>query len=182
MPVKFESQQGVPQGPLIDAVESRAAPRRGILKACAADAVASLRIRRRNSATRASGPDVWGEEVAALRAKEGFRRWRGTGMGRKRRGKGTQTVQTAVLVQPQCVLHAVQDRTQPAATCRCVRLMVMRHGVRKGVQKARSMVCPQHRAGAGSARSWHFLWRACGPSRAPRHAGRQLLRGVRADP
>ena len=118
MPVKFESQQGVPQGPLIDAVESRAAPRRGILKACAADAVASLWVRRRNAAARASGPGVWGEQGAALGAKEGFRRWRGMGVRRKRRGKGTQTVQTAVLVQPQSVLHAGQRRTQPAATSR----------------------------------------------------------------
>ena len=183
MPVKLEPQQGVPQGPLIEAVESSAAPRRWILKACAADAVACLWIRRRNSATRASGPGVWGEQVAALGAKEGFRRCRGMGVSRKRRGKGTQTVQTAVLVQPQCFLHAGHHRTQPATTCRCVRLgLVMWHGVMNGVQMARSMVCPQLRAGAGSAHSWHFLWRACGPSRAPKHAGRQVLRGVRADP
>lgn len=183
MPVKLEPKQGVPQGPLIETVESSSAPRRGILKACAADAVASLWIRRRNSAARASGPGVWDKLSPALGAKEGFRRCRGMGVRRKRRGKGTQTVQTAVLVQSQSVLHVGQRRTQPAATSRWVRLgFVIWHGVRNGVQKARSMVCPQHRAGAGSARSWHFLWRACGPSRAPRRAGRPLQQGVRADP
>ena len=129
MPVKLEPKQGVPQGSLIEAVESSSAPRRGILKACAADAVASLWIRRRDSAARASGPGVWGEQVAALGAEEGDRRWRGKGVRRQRRGKGTQTVQTAVLVQPQSVLHAGQCRTQPAATYRWARLgIVMRHG------------------------------------------------------
>ena len=105
MPVKLEPKQGVPQGSLIEAVESSSAPRRGILKACAADAVASLWIRRRNPATRASGPGVWDKLSPALGAKEGFRRCRGKGVRRQRRGKGTQTVQTAVLVQSQSVLH-----------------------------------------------------------------------------
>lgn len=77
MPVKLEPKQGVPQGSLIEAVESSSAPRRGILKACAADAVASLWIRRRNSAARASGPGVWDKLSPALGAKEGFRRCRG---------------------------------------------------------------------------------------------------------
>ena len=135
MPVKLKPQQGVPQGSLIEAVKSSTAPLWWILKAGTADTAASLWIRRRNSATRASGPGVWGEQVAALRAKEGFRRWCGMGMGRNRRGKGTQTVQTAVLVQPQCVLHACQHRTQPATICRCVWLgLVMRYGVRNRVQ------------------------------------------------
>lgn len=135
MPVKLEPKQGVPQGSLIEAVESSSAPRRGILKACAADAVASLWIRRRNSAARASGPGVWDKLSPALGAKEGFRRCRGMGVRRKRRGKGTQTVQTAVLVQPQSVLHAGQRRTQPAATSRWVRLgFVIWHGVSNRVQ------------------------------------------------
>ena len=38
MPVKLEPQQGVPQHSLIETVESSAVPRRGILKACAAQA------------------------------------------------------------------------------------------------------------------------------------------------
>lgn len=135
MPVKFEPKQGVPQGTLIETVESRAAPRRGILKACAADAVASLWVRRRNAAARASGPGVLGEQGAASGAKEGFRRWRVLGVHRKNRGKGAQAVQAAVLVKPQCVLHAGQRRTDPAETCRRVRLgFVMHHGVNNGVQ------------------------------------------------
>lgn len=150
MPVKLEPKQGVPQGSLIEAVESSSAPRRGILKACAADAVASLWIRRRDSAARASGPGVWGEQGAALGAKEGFRRWRGMGVRRKRRGKGTQTVQTAVLVQPQCVLHTGQHRTQPVITSRWVRLgLVMWHGVNKGVQNG-----AVYGLSASSGRGW----------------------------
>ena len=114
MAVKFEAQQGMAQNALIQAVKRGPAPRRGILKACTANAVARLRAGWRDTAARAFGAGVGGKQGAAQRTEKGCRRWRSRGVRRESRRKGLHAVDAALLGQAQQVLQVRQCTTQPA--------------------------------------------------------------------
>ena len=114
MPVKFEAKQGMAQNALIQAVKRGPAPRRGILKACTANAVARLRAGWRDTAARAFGAGVGGKQGAAQRTEKGCRRWRSRGVRRESRRKGLHAVDAALLGQAQQMLQACQCTTQPA--------------------------------------------------------------------